>query len=67
MKVSDEVQYKKIIYRLAGSNESWQSAIFYHEPLVLQVIHLCGRTMSGFKSQCSVIFRTAFVVPERGR
>lgn len=45
MKVSDEVQYKKIIYRLAGSNESWQSAIFLYDPLGLQVISVCGRTM----------------------
>lgn len=45
MKVSDEVQYKKIIYRLAGSNESWQSAMFYYEPLGPQVIPVCGRTM----------------------
>lgn len=45
MKVLDEVEYMKIIYRLAGSNDSWQSAIFCHKPLGPQVIPVYGRTI----------------------
>lgn len=64
MRVSDEVQYKKIIYRLAGSNESWQSAIFLYEPLgPLCVVEQCKASKASDLSLAGVLS----AVPERGR